>query len=162
MQEHLQSEGGTGTIRTYVQGHRRFCSGQEAKPQQPPGHSVHSSLFDTFLDTWYLSGYASPSQRLGVFLAFSTLLATSALSLPGSPPGRLAPDTFLFTRHLPPGCLALSQRSPDSHPDHHTSSFLLDTLRSDRHPLGQWKLTVFLACGSAIKLAVDTNNQGRL
>ena len=95
MQGQLQSEGIFGSARTYVQGYRYFCSGQEPT-QQPPGHSVPPSLFDTFLVTWYFFLAVLRPSSDSASWQFSTLLATWC-NFPCS-------GVLLTVRHLAPSC----------------------------------------------------------
>ena len=138
---------------------------------------LHSSLLTTRCPPSCLTPSWSPSNFLAILRLpsdsasswpFSTLLATWC-TIPCS-------GVLLAVRHLAPSCsrdtpllaawhchsalrtapssLPVVNLAASCPPDHSTPSSLLDTLRSDRHTPGQWKLTVLLACGSVIKLVM--------
>ena len=104
LQGQPKSEGIFESTRTYVQGYRFFCIGQEAT-QQPPGHSVPSSLL-------------TPSWSFGTVRALR-LLSDSASSWQCS--------TLLDTWYNFPcsGALAVRHLAPSSSRDPHPHSWLL-------------------------------------
>ena len=169
LQGQPKSEGIFESTRTYVQGYRSFCIGQEAT-QQPPGHSVPSSLltpswsFGTVRALRLLSDSASSWQCSTLLDTWYNFPCSGALAVrhlaPSSsrdpPPPFLAAWLCHSTLETAPSSLlavSLAARCP---PDHSTAtaSSLFDALRSVRHPPGQWKLTVLLPCGRVMKLVV--------
>ena len=165
MQGQLQSEGifwSTRTCRSRI----------PLLLQRPGGYTAASWPFGAFPSVWHLLGPLVPFQLCFFFLATLRPLGNSALSLPLCALFLAQESSWLFcTRHLPVNapppswllgdvatlsgqlllrCLRSTSLLFRCLSDHSIPCSLFDTLRTDRHSSGQWKLTVLLACGSVI------------